>query len=232
VRQKEKIMNMIRRNDPVAITLLVFLNLVTFLLQFTLIPTEYWAMTPLRLMQSIHTLKHVGHEIATLFTHQFLHAGSTHLLINMISLVFFGSLVERELGVRRFLTCYLASGVAGALGIWAFSADQTVQLIGASGGIAGVIGAFLILIIRRRAPLTILAALGGLFVLVWWLPDQLVGSMQMAQGTTDSHNGYLAHLFGFIAGVVLMWRYCSRSAASSMPIVDCEHFDPNQKKGR
>ena len=203
-------MNKSRTYDPVAITIVVFLNIVTFLLQFTLIPTDYWAMAPLRLTHSLHTLNHIAHEIATLFTHLFLHENSTHLLQNMIALVLFGSLVEREFGVRRFLTCFLVSGIAGALGVWAFNADQTVILIGASGGVSGIIGAFLILLTRRRAPLTILATLGVVYILTWWLPDQLIGSLQMAQGTTVSSNGYLAHLFGFIVGAILTWRYLSR----------------------
>jgi membrane associated rhomboid family serine protease len=92
---------------------------------------------------------------ATLVTSMFLHGGILHVVGNMLYLFIFGAAVEEAMGHVRFALFYLASGVAAALAMAAFTPHSTVPVIGASGAIAGVLGAYFVLYPRARI-LTIL----------------------------------------------------------------------------
>lgn len=213
-------MNISRTGTFVAIQVIVVLNFLIHHSPLSTLWTSYFAFVPLRFTQSMQTFDNVAHEIATLVTYQFIHGSLQHLSENMFFLVLFGWFVEREFGSMRFLGFYLASGVFGALGLWALNTDLNLEVIGASGAVGAVFGAFLILLIRRRSRLTqdklwltIITALGGMFILLWWLPDQIIGSILIVRGAmSEPLFGYLCHLFGFIAGAILTWRYCSRTA--------------------
>jgi membrane associated rhomboid family serine protease len=135
--------------------------------------------------------------ILTLLTYQFLHGGWQHLGINMVSLLAFGSGVERPLGRGRYLIVYFLSGIAGALLEAAFAAPDAV-LVGASASISGVFGALLIVrgLYRtdRRFGILPMAVLWIVLMSVTGIAGVGAGGMQVA---------WIAHIGGFVAGLIL-----------------------------
>lgn len=149
---------------------------------------------------------------ATLVTYAFLHGGLLHLGSNMLGLWITGDDVERRLGARGFVAAYLAFAVAAALAEAAAEPDFTGPMVGASGAVAGLFGAYLM--IRPRAVIRV--AIG--FLVIWRtvrLPAWLVISswalaQALALGGTAPEGGatvaYVAHLAGFALGVPLgLW---------------------------
>jgi len=154
----------------------------------------------------------------------FIHAGWLHLLGNMLFLVIFGNNIEDRLGKLPFLIFYLVCGYAAAYGFAAANAGSIEPLVGASGAIAGVLGAYLVLYPRARVwslvpflffiPLRVPAWLVlGLWFLLQWM---------YSTGITSSGAGsvaYLAHVFGFVTGAViaLVIRAAGRPGSSGAP---------------
>ena len=135
----------------------------------------------------------------TAFTSMFLHSGALHLLSNLIALFVVGMGVEDRLGRLRYLLSYLFFGLVAVYGFAYAFPDSTTPLIGASGAIAGVLGAYLILNPRGRIVslvfpvvirLPVWVVLGYWFVIQW-----------LSLGDKDSNVAYAAHIAGFLAGV-------------------------------
>jgi membrane associated rhomboid family serine protease len=141
------------------------------------------------------------------------HAGIIHLGFNMLILVWCGLAVERVLGAKPLILIYIVSAYVAAMAEWAISPDGQIPMIGASGAVSGVIGAFALSfgqqkqIVRSRS---LNRALNAAWLLVAWVVLQLMtgvlGGMQGAFIATPAHVG------GFLAGLVmqrplLMWRY-------------------------
>jgi membrane associated rhomboid family serine protease len=159
---------------------------------------------------SCETARPSYHKIPALsvLTAMFLHGGWLHLLGNMLFLWIFGNNVEDRFGRIRYLLFYLACGYAAAYGFALSDPNSTSPLIGASGAIAGVLGAYLVLFPRARVwslvpvlffiPLRLPAwfVLGLWFVLQWFYS---AGHAVSGAGTV----AYLAHVVGFLTGMVL-----------------------------
>lgn len=154
-------------------------------------------------------------DIATLFpfiTAMFLHGGWLHLISNMWFLRIFGDNVEARLGHVRFLIFYLAAGIAATLTQYLFAPQSAIPMIGASGAIAGVLGAYFIFF--RHATITSFIFLGFyitvldipaiLYLPYWFLLQLLSGINQVSAGTIASTGGvaFLAHAGGFVAGII------------------------------
>jgi membrane associated rhomboid family serine protease len=146
---------------------------------------------------------------ATLISSMFLHGGWMHMLGNMLYLWIFGNNVEDAMGHGRFVVFYLLCGIAAALAQSLPDPASTVPMIGASGAIAGVLGAYLLLHPRARVLVAIpigffvtAARLPAVFVLGLWFLLQIISTFL----TTGSTGGVAwgAHVGGFIAGVVLI----------------------------
>jgi membrane associated rhomboid family serine protease len=146
---------------------------------------------------------------ATLLTSMFLHGGWMHLLGNMLFLWIFGNNIEEALGHGRFLVFYLLCGLAAALG-QAFSAPgSTTPMVGASGAIAGVLGAYLILFpyanVRTLVWIIVFVRLVNVPA---WIMLGLWFLMQVLGGLSTPHSGggvaFWAHVAGFLAGIVLL----------------------------
>lgn len=134
----------------------------------------------------------------TLLTSMFVHASLLHLLGNMLYLWVFGNNVEDFLGPVRFPLFYLASGCAAALLQVAFSPGSRLPMVGASGAIAGILGAYWVLFPRARVMTLIFIALVPLpagFVLGVWFLAQLL-NIGMGGGVA-----WFAHIGGFLAGI-------------------------------
>lgn len=146
--------------------------------------------------------------LLSVFTSMFLHGGWLHLLGNMLYLFVFGNNVEDRMGRVRFLLFYLAAGAVAAYGYALVNAGSTTTLVGASGAIAGVLGAYLMIFPRARVwslvpffffiPLRLPAwlVLGLWFVLQWFY--------SVGTGVTGGADvAYLAHVIGFVVGVLV-----------------------------
>jgi membrane associated rhomboid family serine protease len=141
----------------------------------------------------------------TLFTCLWLHEGWEHILGNMLFLFVFGDDIEEALGRGRFLVFYVLCGVAASMAFVAFNASATLPLIGASGAIAGVMSAYLL--IRPCARVVVALFIRFLIVPVpAWLAIGVWALLQVyyVSNQNGDHVAYVAHVGGLIAGIVLL----------------------------
>jgi membrane associated rhomboid family serine protease len=145
--------------------------------------------------------------LVTFLSSLFLHAGWLHLLVNLLYLGFFGGAVESVLGPSRYLALYMLGGVAGGLSHVLARPEAQVPAIGASGAIAGLLGAYLVLLPGAAlGPLAPVLSLSGanvpalLLLLVWLLAQALGG---VATFASTGGVAWWAHLGGFVGGLAL-----------------------------
>jgi membrane associated rhomboid family serine protease len=144
----------------------------------------------------------------TLFTSMFLHGGWLHLIGNMLYLWIFGNNIEEGMGHIKFTLFYLATGVIAALTMGLIDPMSNIPMVGASGAISGVLGAYMLLYPRARV--RVLVPLGIIPVPFWvravwvvgiWFALQLVAAAYA--DPTQPGTAFWAHIGGFIAGLVL-----------------------------
>jgi membrane associated rhomboid family serine protease len=145
----------------------------------------------------------------TLFTSMFLHGGWAHLGGNMLYLWIFGDNIEKVLGGVRYLIFYLVCGVAAAFAHILSSPHSAMPTVGASGAISGVLGGYLVLFPRNRVRVFTrggIVAVPAFVMLGLWILIQLVSGVGSIARTADTGGGvaYMAHVGGFVAGVVLI----------------------------
>ena len=209
------------RTTPVVTYALIALNVVVFLYQIGLSEPELngfyhlYAMVPEELTASFEGIN-VGQPVPewlTLFSSQFLHGGFMHIGGNMLFLWIFGNNIEDRLGHIRYIIFYLACGALAALAQWFFSTQSGVPSLGASGAIAGVMGAYIIRFpqaqILTLLPLFIFITtvrIPAVFFLGFWFVQQAISGVASLGVTSDVETGgiaYWAHAGGFVFGVVL-----------------------------
>jgi len=147
--------------------------------------------------------------LMTVFTSMFLHGGWMHLIGNMLYLWIFGNNVEDAMGHGRFIAFYLLCGIAAAFAQAVSHPASTIPMVGASGAISGVLGAYLLLYPHARVLVLIplgffsrIMYLPAMWVLGFWFVLQLFNSM-----LADPNRGgvaFLAHIGGFVAGMILI----------------------------
>jgi membrane associated rhomboid family serine protease len=154
-------------------------------------------------------------ETITPITSQFLHAGFAHVAFNMLFLYIFGNNIEEQLGGAKFLLFYLSCGVLAVIAQWFFSATSSIPSLGASGAIAGVMGAYILKFPQAKIvtvlPLGILFPLfkiPAVYFLGFWFVEQALNGISSLEVTTSvgMESGgvaYWAHAGGFIAGAIL-----------------------------
>jgi membrane associated rhomboid family serine protease len=228
------------RSLPFVTVTLIGLNVLVFLYQFSLgvdargpgagaaeaFVVEF-GVIPCRLTQSCPvTLGRIAddfpHPWFTIFTSMFLHGGLLHVGGNMLYLWIFGDNVEDTLGHGRFLAFYLVSGVAAAVGQTLVSPTSTIPMIGASGAVSGVLGAYLLLF--PHATILTLFTFGffirfvhvpALLVLGFWIVLQLlngyltVSAQAMGRGESGGV-AWFAHIGGFLAGMLILFLFRPR----------------------
>jgi membrane associated rhomboid family serine protease len=148
----------------------------------------------------------------SLLTSMFLHGGWFHLIGNMWFLWVFGSHIEDALGSAKFLIFYLVSGIASGLVQLVMSLGSPVPTIGASGAIAGVMGAFLVLYPRVRVVTLIFIIvfittieLPAAFMLIYWFAIQLISGLGSVGSFSDQGGvAWFAHVGGFLVGILLL----------------------------
>jgi membrane associated rhomboid family serine protease len=150
--------------------------------------------------------------VADVFTSMFLHGSWPHILGNLLFLWIFGNRVENRLGRARFLLLYLAGGVAAVAGQVMVDPSSRVALIGASGAISAVLGAYLVLYPRARIQSLVflgffyqLIAVPAVLVLGFWFLLQVVDGVGSLSAATSLGGGvaFFAHIGGFVAGMLL-----------------------------
>jgi len=146
----------------------------------------------------------------TIFSSMFLHGNIIHLLGNMLFLWVFGRNIEIKIGSLKFLIFYFLCGIFSVL-TYALIEDKTMSLIGASGAISGVLGAYLILFPRNKiktiVPIIVFLTTASIpafvFIIIWFLIQLLsIGSADMI--------AYSSHIGGFIAGAILIKKFNKR----------------------
>ncbi len=148
--------------------------------------------------------------VLSVLTATFLHGGWLHLLGNMLFLLIFGNNIEDRMGHVRYLLFYVVCGYAASYGFALLNADSAEPLIGASGAVAGVLGAYLVLYPKARVwvlvPFLVFLPLRlpAWLVLGFWFGLQAVYSS--GEAVTDAGTvAYVAHVVGFLAGMLLAW---------------------------
>jgi membrane associated rhomboid family serine protease len=172
-----------------------------------------YGVVPARLVEAWTGGQHGWAEARTVLSSIFMHGGWLHLIFNMWFLWIFGDNVEDRLGHGRYLVLYLAAGaVASVVHVFA-NPFSTIPTVGASGAIAGVLGAYFVTYPRARVTTLIpifvfihIAELPAWLVLGMWFALQFL-SGSLALGTTQASAGgvaWWAHIGGFAAGILLM----------------------------
>jgi len=180
---------------PLATYALIAVNVALFAYQSTLaledvrLLTYRYGVIPYMLAREHHLAS-----FTTPFTSMFLHGGSVHLLFNLAFLYAFGGNVERALGLARYLAFYLIAGLCAVLAHVLVEPDSHVPMVGASGAIAGVLGAYLRLYPQAGA---------GFFIAVWFLLQLLHGLGTLGIEQQSGSVAFFAHIGGFVAGLWL-----------------------------
>jgi membrane associated rhomboid family serine protease len=216
----------LRDENPTKITpyvtyALIAANILVFIYELTLAPPQLdgffrvFAVVPRELTASFDgiAVNQPVPEALTLVTSQFLHAGFMHVGFNMLFLWIFGNNIEEELGSVRYLIFYLACGVLAALTQWFFSAQSGIPSLGASGAIAGVMGAYILKFPNARIVTFIpfgffVTRVPAVFFLGFWFLQQALNGITMMEapanvGMESGGVAYWAHAGGFIFGAIL-----------------------------
>ena len=148
--------------------------------------------------------------IGTIFTSMFMHGGWMHLIGNMLYLWIFADNIEDDLGTLNFVIFYFVSGVGAAMAQVLMDVNSQIPMIGASGAIGGVLGAYLINYPNARVLVLIplgffsqLIKIRALYVLGFWFILQFVNSF-LTVSSSGGGVAYAAHIGGFVTGVVLI----------------------------
>ena len=200
---------------PVVTYAIIAINVLVFIQQLALSPEElhhffaHYGVVPARL------------QLTDLFTSMFLHGGFMHLIGNMWFLWIYGDNVEDVLGRVKYLAFYLTCGIAGSLVQVAADPGTSIPNIGASGAIAGVMGAYLLKFPHARVltliPLFVVFTreLPAYIILIYWFVLQFfAGIGTLAESSTGATGGiaFFAHVGGFLMGMLLIKVLPSREA--------------------
>jgi membrane associated rhomboid family serine protease len=154
----------------------------------------------------------------TIFSSMFLHGGWFHIINNMWVLLIFGDNVEAGMGKIRYLVFYLLSGVAAGLLQTYILPGSLVPMIGASGAVAGVLGAYLILFPRSRIASLVpilfiftIVEIPAMLFLIFWFVSQLYSGLGAIQGGGESGIAWWAHIGGFAFGVLMVFFFRKRT---------------------
>jgi membrane associated rhomboid family serine protease len=218
----------INDNNPTRITpfvtyALIAINILVFINELSLTQPQLeqffqlYAVVPKELTANLNGIpvNQPVPEPLTLITSQFLHGGFAHLFGNMLFLWIFGNNIEDQLGHVKYLIFYLACGILAALSQWFFSTQSGIPALGASGAIAGVLGAYILRFPRARVrtllflgPFITFPDIPAIFFLgIWFLQQALYGVASLnVESTIGMENGgvaYWAHIGGFVFGAIL-----------------------------
>jgi len=203
---------------PVVTMAIILANTVVFLYEVQLGPAigaflKHYALIPAMVTGSVrYNQVGLADTIAPFFTSMFLHGGWLHLIMNMWFLWIFGDNIEDTLGAGRYLVFYVLCGLAAALTHIAVQPQSPVPVLGASGAIAGVLGAYAVMFPRARVLTLVpifffirIMELPALLILGYWFVLQIVSGSLEAVTATQGGTAIWAHVGGFLAGMALIF---------------------------
>jgi membrane associated rhomboid family serine protease len=199
-----------RRTLPVVTYALIGVNVLVFLLELSGGDAfiNAWAFVPARFAAN------PGGQAITIFTAMFMHGGWMHLLGNMLFLWIFGDNVEDRFGRLKFLLFYLLTGIAATFAQFALAPHSPVPNVGASGAIAGVLGAYILMFPHARVNVLLgrqVVAMPAIVVLGFWIAVQLFSGVGTIGHTGESAGtggvAYMAHIGGFFTGLLLTFLF-------------------------
>lgn len=204
-------------STPIVVYVLIAINVAVFIHQMSLGGRldnflQLYAVIPRELSASLEGIpsNQSVPELATLISSQFLHGGLLHIGGNMLFLWTFGDNIEHDLGHFKFLLFYLVCGVLAGLTHWFFAMQSGVPTVGASGAIAGVMGAYLIKYPKAKIvtllPLFIIFTtirIPAIYFLGFWFVQQAISSVASLGMSQNAGVAYWAHSGGFIFGAIL-----------------------------
>ena len=206
-------------SKPVVTVFLIVINVLVFLFEVSLDPYSRNDFI------SVYGLVPDQFSLQSMLTSMFLHGGWMHLLGNMWFLWIFGDNIEDILGPAKYLLFYLLCGAAAAMAQVAANPDSRIAMVGASGAIAGVMGAYMVKFPHSR----ILSLITVIFffttievpawlMLIWWFFIQFFNGVGTIGRSHISESGggvaFLAHVGGFVAGVALIYLLVPRQRYS------------------
>ena len=205
---------------PVVNIALVIINCLVFLYEISLGPglppfIDRYGIVPVRFLSS----RTVGDLITPLFSFMFLHGGWLHVISNMLYLWIFGDNVEDRMGHIRYLIFYLICGIASGLTQLLLSPVSRIPIVGASGAIAGVMGAYLLLYPFGRVVTLIFFFIfievvqipAFFFLLLWFMLQFFSGAFSIAG--SEGGVAWWAHVGGFLCGLILVYPFARRKRA-------------------
>jgi len=197
---------------PVVTYTIIGINVIIFIGELLLDGMGYldwfyyeFAIIPAQVME--------GEQLYSLFTSMFMHSGVFHILFNMLYLYIFGNNIEDSMGSRRFLIFYILCGLIATGAHIYTDPESQIPTLGASGAIAGVLGAYMVLYPRERVD----ALLGyfyirvpAIVVLLTWFILQLFSGILSLGHMGEGGIAFFAHIGGFIAGAILIFIFRKR----------------------
>jgi membrane associated rhomboid family serine protease len=224
-----------RRTASVATLVLIVLNVLVFLFELSLGPNLNRLVFVFGIIPARYTAphglgpSHLEGLVVPAFASMFLHGGWLHLIGNMLFLFVFGRSVEDRYGHLKFLMIYFVSGLAAAGVHILLNAGSRVPTIGASGAIAGILGAYLVCFPTARITTLIplffffwSVEIPALFLLGYWFLIQFVAGFQMLaiQSATGGGVAWWAHVGGFVVGMMLVLPLRPRRRGPVVETVD------------
>jgi membrane associated rhomboid family serine protease len=205
------------RHFPLVNWVLIIANVLVFVYETRLGPRalqgliETWGVIPVRLINDPSTTW------VTLLSAMFLHGGWFHLISNMWVLFIFGDNIEDRMGRMNYLVFYMLCGIAAGLLESYVLPNSALPMIGASGAIAGVLGAFLIQFPRARIASLVpilfiftLVELPAVIYLAFWFISQLFSGFVSLEGATGGGVAWWAHIGGFVFGLLAVNLFVRR----------------------
>lgn len=199
------------RISPVVTYTIIIVNVAVFILEvyLDLLGSLDWFFYEFAIIPALVVQ---GKQVYTLVTAMFMHGGFAHIFFNMLYFYIFGNNVEDSMGSKRFILFYVLCGlIASCAHIFTDPASE-IPTLGASGAIAGVLGAYMVLYPRERIDALlgyIYVRVPAIVVLLSWFVLQLFSGF-LSLGMTGGGVAFFAHIGGFIAGAILIFIFRKR----------------------
>jgi hypothetical protein len=211
------------RTFPIVNYLFIGANVLIFFLQISLgksyeAAIYQFGLIPVRLMNDMQMFDFGLMTFLPVFSSMFMHGGWMHLIGNMLFLHVFGDNIEDRLGHVRYIFFYLLAGVGAAAAQIIVNPLSQIPMVGASGAIAGVLGAYILMFPRAKI-LTLIPIFffiqfvelpAFLFLGIWFLMQLLSGTLSLGIGGDAGGVAWWAHIGGFVAGAVLLFIFKRR----------------------
>lgn len=216
----------VRGSGPSIVTIgLIIVNVIVFLFEAMMSQPELenfirnYGVVPAQIMQ--------GSGLITLLTHMFLHGGWMHLIGNMVFLWVFGDNIEAVMGKVMYLAFYIAGGLAAAALQILIDPASTIPSVGASGAIAAVLGAYIVMFPQARVKVMMMSRMGMgmtrvtaiIFLGIWFVTQLFSGVASLGVPTAQTGGvAFWAHIGGFLFGLVVGFLF--RGRAGRLPLTE------------